>query len=57
MKKYIIKKIAYANSIEELESLFPGGQTVYIELQDDISDVGEIGFKPQIIKNGKRERN
>ena len=51
MKKYAIKKIAYANSVKELEELFPGGETVYIELQDDIKDSEDIGFHR---RNGER---
>lgn len=45
MKQYIIKKIAYANSIKELEEMFPGGETVFIELRDDIKSPQEMGFK------------
>ena len=44
MKQYVIKKLAYANSIKELEDMFPGGETVYIELTDEIKSHEEIGF-------------
>jgi hypothetical protein len=54
IKKYVIKKIAYANNIEELESMFPGGETIYIELQEDIREPSNIGF---IKTNGYRKRN
>ena len=47
MKQYIIKKLAYANSIEELEHMFPGGETVFIELQDEVKSHEEFGFKKQ----------
>lgn len=53
MKQYIIKKLAYANSINELEEMFHGGETVYIELQDEIKSPSDIGFK----KYGKEESN
>ena len=45
MKQYIIKKLAYANNPKELEEMFPGGETVYIELQDEIKSHEEIGFQ------------
>lgn len=43
-KRYIIKKLVYAKNTRELEDMFPGGETVYIELIDDINDSQEIGF-------------
>lgn len=52
-KRYIIKKIAYANNTRELEDMFPGGETVYIELQDEILDSDQIGF---ITQNGKGDK-
>ena len=45
MKQYVIKKLAYANNIKELEEMFPGGETVFIELQDEIKSHEDIGFK------------
>lgn len=43
MKKYIIKKLAYADNINELQEMFQGGETLSIELQDDFKDL-DIGF-------------
>ena len=54
MKKYVIKKLAYANSIEELEHMFPGGETVYIELQDEITSIEQLGFRKNY---GETNRN
>lgn len=43
-KRYIIKKLAYANNTREVEEMFPGGETMGIELLDEIIEVNEIGF-------------
>ncbi|MCK9371303.1 hypothetical protein M0R04_15425 [Candidatus Dojkabacteria bacterium] len=45
MKQYIIKKIAYADSINQLEDMFPGGETVYIECLEEIKNSDQLGFK------------
>jgi hypothetical protein len=54
MKQYVIKKLAYANSIDELEKMFPGGETVFIELQDEIKSHEQLGFKKTY---GERNRD
>lgn len=53
-KKYIIRKIVFANNISELMSLENCGEIIDISLQDEILDSAQIGFNK---KDAKRTRD
>lgn len=44
IKRYVVKKYVYARSMGEAESMITGGETLFIELDEDINNVSEIGF-------------
>lgn len=45
IKRYVVKKYVYAKNMGEAESMITGGETLWIELDEDINNVGEIGFR------------
>ena len=53
MNRYHVCKTVFAHNIEELLSMEKGGQITSIELEEDIKNPKEFGFRKQ--DDGKRD--